>query len=455
MKVMKFGGGCLRDADHFMKVADIISAEPKNPVVVISAVHGITDLLVDAIQAAIKSDNNVTGLIRKLAHKHDAISHEILQDADRRRDLLENIETKMKKLQRLLYGVSYTEEISPGVKAHILSFGERLAALLLSATIRERGIESLPLEADRIGVVTDRSFENATALLPEVKRNLAKSVAPLVARGAIPIITGYFGCSKAGKTTTFGRNGSDYSAAVVAHALDAEVLEIWKDVNGFMSTDPKIVEEAEPIDRLSYYEAAELSYFGAKILYPRTVEPLMAKGIRLHMKYLHDPRRRGTLIHNGSKVRKNIVKSITFNRDISVLKIFGPGVGNKPGIMAEVGGILSNMDINIYSVITSQTCINLLLDKNDSRSGHTALQNLAGGIIEKIDRDDDIALVGVVGKGLLKRRGVAAKIFSSVARENINVEMISSGASEVAAYFIVHEKDLEPAIRAVHREFFS
>jgi len=313
----------------------------------------------------------------------------------------------MKKLERLLVGISYTEEISLPVKAHILSYGERLAVLLLSYLIKEKGKRSLPMEADNIGMVTDQSFENATALLPEVNWNLVKNVAPFVNDGIIPIITGYFGQSKEGKITTFGRNGSDYSAAVVANALDAKVLEIWKDVNGFMSTDPKIVKEAKNIDRLSYYEAAELSYFGAKILYPRTVEPLIAKGIPLHIKNLCDPGLRGTLIQNGSKELKNIVKSITYNRNISVLKIYGPGVGYKPGI------------------------------------------------IERISRVEEVALVSVVGKGLLKRHGVAAKVFSAVARENINVEMISSGASEVASYFIVLEKDLEQTIRAVHKEFFN
>jgi aspartate kinase len=455
MKVLKFGGGCLRNTDHFLKVADIIITEKEKTTVVISAVFGITNLLIDAIHMAVKSEKYVPALIKKIRAKHKKIATEIVQDDGLRTELLMKLETKMKKLERLIVGISYTEEISLPVKAHILSYGERLAALLLSYLIKEKGKKSLPMEADTIGMVTDQSFENATALLPEVNRNLVKNVAPFVNDGIIPIITGYFGHSKEGKITTFGRNGSDYSAAVVANALDADVLEIWKDVNGFMSADPKMVKEAKNIDRLSYYEAAELSYFGAKILYPRTVEPLIAKDIPLHIKNLCDPGLRGTLIQNWSKERKNIVKSITYNRNISILKIYGPGVGYKPGIIAEVGGILSTMGINIYSVFTSQTCINLLLDKNDSRMSQEALQTLTGGVIERISRDEDIALVSVVGKGLLKRRGVAAKVFSAVARENINVEMISSGASEVASYFIVLEKDLEQTIRAVHKEFFS
>ena len=239
-----------------------------------------------------------------------------------------------------------------------------------------------------------------------------------------------------------------------ASARDTALLEIWKDVDGFMSADPKIVKEARHIDRLSYYEAAELSYFGAKILYPRTVEPLIEKGIPMVIKNVYEPKRSGTLIQNGSFENNDIIKSITFNRSISNLRIHGPGVGCKPGIIARIGNTLSELGINIYSVITSQTCINLILDRKDMKGGFTALENLAGGFIEKIDLEEDIALVGVVGKGLLKKQGVAARVFSAVADKNINVEMISSGASEVAYYFVVLEKDAEKAVQAVHEAFF-
>jgi len=290
--------------------------------------------------------------------------------------------------------------------------------------------------------------------LPQVRKNLAQCVLPVVNTGIVPVITGYFGCTVEGKITTFGRNGSDYCAAVIADGIDASRLEIWKDVDGFMSADPRIVKDAKNIDRLSYYEAAELSYFGAKILYPRTVEPLIKKDIPLHIKNIYCPEREGTVIRNGSYERTKIVKSITYNREISVLRIHGPGVGYKPGIIAEIGRILSDTGINIYSVITSQTCINLLLDLSDSRRSYEALKKLAGGVIERIDREGNIALIAVVGNGLLKSKGVAAKVFSAVAEEKINVEMISSGASEVAYYFIVQKKDLDSAVRAVHREFF-
>ena len=454
MKVMKFGGGCLKDSRHFMRVTEIIASEKERTVAVISAIHGATDMLVGAIQTAMKSEKSVSEFIRTFQNKHEMIADEVLRDTRLKRGLIENIRSKLEKMGRLMYGISYTEEITESVKAHILSYGERLSILILSALIKEKNKESIPLEADKIGIITDKSFDNATALLPQVRKNLAQCVLPVVNTGIVPVITGYFGCTVEGKITTFGRNGSDYCAAVIADGIDASRLEIWKDVDGFMSADPRIVKDAKNIDRLSYYEAAELSYFGAKILYPRTVEPLIKKDIPLHIKNIYCPEREGTVIRNGSYERTKIVKSITYNREISVLRIHGPGVGYKPGIIAEIGRILSDTGINIYSVITSQTCINLLLDLSDSRRSYEALKKLAGGVIERIDREGNIALIAVVGNGLLKSKGVAAKVFSAVAEEKINVEMISSGASEVAYYFIVQKKDLDSAVRAVHREFF-
>lgn len=455
MKVMKFGGGCLKNYEHFLKVAEIIKTEKKNLVVVVSAVSGITDVLEDGVQKAVESEKKVPEIINAVQDMYKKIAESSIQNSKMRKGVLKDIDKKLNRLERLFYGVTFTEEITESVRAHILSYGERLSALLLSGVLRSSGKEAVAMEADQVGIITDESFENATARLPEIRKNLDVAVLPLVRRGAVPVITGYFGCTHEGKITTFGRNGSDYSAAVVAYGTDAELLEIWKDVDGFMSADPKIVKNPHRIDKLSYYEAAELSYFGAHIIHPRTVEPLVEVSIPVCLKNFHEPESEGTLVLPGGYEREDVVKSVTYNRNISVLKIFGPGVGYKPGIIAEIGRILSEKGINIYSVITSQTCINLLVDKKDDCRSYKSLERLIGGVIERIDLENNIALIAVVGEGLLKRRGVAARVFTAVAEENINIEMMSSGASEVAYYFIVIEKDVEKAILAIHREFFE
>lgn len=455
MKVMKFGGGCLKDGEHFLKVARIIKAEKESAVVIVSAVSGITDLLEDGIQLSMESEKNISEIIKAVRGKHEDIVRASIRDDDSRKRTLADIEERLGKLERLFYGVAYTGEITASLKAHILSYGERLSAILLANILKSSGKEAVAVEADQIGIVTDESFEDATAALPEVRKNLKSSLLPLVDNGVTPVITGYFGCTPEGKVTTFGRNGSDYSAAVAAYGVEAGVLEIWKDVNGFMSADPKIVKCPHRIDELSYYEAAELSYFGARIIHPRTVEPLMDFHIPLYIKNLYRPEKEGTKVLPVASERGDVIKSVTYNLKISVLRIHGPGVGYKPGIIAEIGSLLSEKGINIYSVITSQTCINLLVDKRDSRRSYESMRKLVGGIIERVNLEDDIALIAVVGEGLLKRKGVASRVFTSVADEDINIEMISSGASEVAYYFVVKEGEVERAVNAIHREFFE
>ncbi|MFX0090918.1 MAG: aspartate kinase [Candidatus Hodarchaeota archaeon] len=454
MKVMKIGGGCLKDAANFLRVADVIRSEDEPTIVVVSAISGVTDLLIDAINLALESEKNVSSLIEAIRTIHKEIIEESIRNNSLRQQTLMVLESKIQKLMRLLYGIAYTGEITDSTRASIVSYGERLSSLTMAGILNSQGILAEVKEADIIGIVTDSSFDNATALMPIVKKNLQKSLLPLLNEGYVPVITGYFGCTENGKITTFGRNGTDYSAAVVTCALDAQTLDIWKDVDGFMSADPNLVEGVQRIDQLSFYEAAELSYFGAKILHPRTVEPLVDADIKVYIRNICDPASPGTEISSNGYEKKDIIKSVTYNKDIAVLKIHGPGVGYKPGIIGNIGQQLSMIGINIYSVLTSQTCINLLVDRMDSKKSFDALQKLTGGVIERIVLEDDLALIAVVGEGLRKTKGLAAKVFSAVAEKEVNVEMISSGASEVAYYFIVKEIDLEAAIKAIHSTFF-
>ncbi|MGB8952091.1 MAG: aspartate kinase [Candidatus Aminicenantales bacterium] len=454
MKVMKFGGGCLKDAESVVRVAEIIRSERTRPVIVVSAVSGVTDRLLESLLKAQSHERNIPLSIRQIQEVHLNLIQKTVNDQEVQKEVFQEIERYLKKVEKLLFGIAYTGEATPAVRSHVLSFGERMAALILSAVLRCRGMESRPMESDRIGLVTDDTFENATVNLKEFKKRF-RPFARSIAKGkSIPVITGFFGCTPDGKTATFGRNGTDYSAAVIACGLQAEELEIWKDVDGFMSTDPKIVPRASKIDRLSYYEAAELSYFGARILHPRTLEPLTGMKISVRIKNIFDPQSPGTEIRPQAYVRKDVVKSVTFNRQIALLRIHGPGVGYKPGIIGQVGRMLSTIGINIYSILTSQTCINLLIDKKDARRSYEALRELQGGVIERVDLNEDVALIAAVGEGLLRKKGLAARIFSAVSRVNVNMEMISTGASEVASYFVIGRADTEKVIRALHREFF-
>jgi aspartate kinase len=455
MKIMKFGGGCLKNDESFLRVAKIIASEKDRPFVVVSAIYSMTDLLLESVLNAQKSEKNISGAIGNIKEKHRAIVEKTITDQAVRKEIYPKMETMIEKVGKLLTGISYTGEITPAVRSHVLSYGERLSALILSGVLRSKSMESVLIESDKIGMVTDENLENATVILSEFRNNFRPAVQSLSNNKIIPVITGFFGCTSEGKISTFGRNGSDYSAAVIAFATHASELEIWKDVDGFMSADPKIVKNAHRIERLSYYEAAELSYFGAKILHPRTLEPLMGLDISVRIKNLFDPERWGTEILPEAHEKDDIIKSVTCNRGIAVIRIHGPGVGYKPGIIAQIGHLLSGVGINIYSILTSQTCINLLVDKKDARSSYEAIKEMKGGVIDEINLEKDVTLIAVVGEGLLKKKGLAARIFTAVSKENVNVKMISTGASEVASYFVVHQDDTEKVVNAVHREFLE
>ena len=446
----------MTDCEDIGKVAGIIGADAGRVVVVVSALSGITNRLQDGLQRAMGSEMSVFPFLGEIQDCHMRLLEAVVPNGEIRHVAAAGLMDRLRKLERFLHGVAFTQEITPSVRAHVMSFGERFSALLLAAALESRGLSAEALEADRIGIVTDESYDNATARIPEVSVNLQHHLLPLLERGSIPVVTGYFGRTDEGRVTTFGRNGSDYSAAVIARAMGAELLEIWKDVDGFMTADPKVVEGALLVDRLSYDEAAELSYFGAKILHPRTVEPLAGNPIPIIINNIHRAEGSGTkVIPEQRSAPDDTVKSITSNRQVAVVRVFGPGVGFKPGIIAEIGRLLAERGINIFSVLTSQTCINLIVDKADARASQAVLTRLVDGIIERVDLWERVALVAVVGDGLMRKRGITARVLSMVAKENINVQMLVAGASETAQYFVVAEEDTERAVRAVHREFFG
>ncbi|MFA6742790.1 MAG: aspartate kinase [Candidatus Neomarinimicrobiota bacterium] len=455
MKVLKFGGASLKDKAAYKETIRILKTEKEPKVLVLSAIYGITDWLETTIRAARHSEQSIENTTTRIRAWHAKLLTDLVSDPTMIADCMNELEERVQKLERLLYGLAYTEEMTPQLYALIMSFGERLSVILSATIFQAHGIPAQYLESDRIGIVTNDFFTSATAILPVIRKKLPSHVKPLLEKGITPLITGFFGANKDGKVTLFGRNSSDYSAAVIAHGLRADSLEIWKDVDGFMSADPKLVPESTLIEKLSYYEAAELSYFGAKILHPRTVEPLIHDSIPLIIRNIYRPDIPGTEICANEIVKKTIIKSVAYNKNISVLRIKGPGVGYKPGVISEIGTRLATCGINIYSIITSQTCINLLIDRKDSKVGYKALQVLKDGLIETIEHCDDEVVVAAVGAGLKQTPGLAAKIFNAIAAQQINIEMISLGASDVATYFIVKGPCLIPAVNALHTAFFA
>jgi len=459
-KVHKFGGECLRNSENILKTVEIIMSEKCFPIVVISAAEGITDLLIDGIIKSKEKEVNVSETISELTAKHYEIAQESIANNTVLNKTFRNITLLVKKVERLLYGVSYTDEVTEAVRAHIISFGERIAAVVMSGILEDKGVDSTVIETDKIGLVTNKSsseqYENATVNLEEFKRKFKFTAQTIINGGIIPIMTGFFGSTPDGKVTTFGRNGSDYTASVMAYGFEAKELIIWKDTEAFTSADQKLVREAKVIERLSYYEAAELSYFSDRILHPLTIEPIAGTGIPIVIKNIHTPDAKGTIISSDAYIDENIIKSIAYNKNICMIRIHGTGIGYKPGLMREIGNALSEENINIFATVTSQTTINILLESKDADTSFRILNNIkGGGLIERVDFIRNVVLVAIVGEGLLKRRGIFAKILNAVSLMKVNVEMASAGASEVAIYIIIPNDDLWDVVNVIHNEFFS
>ena len=454
MKVIKIGGGCLKGRKNIARILDLIGERCLGDIIVVSALNGVTDQLIQGTRRALEDEAAIAEIISGLRKKHMTTARHVIGRESSLNRFGRELERMLRELERFYYGLNFTREISRRMLDMISSYGERFSAELLAEALRSRQVDALCRMPHRIGMLTDGKFGDATADLRRTSRNLKEHLAPVVDKKSVVFVPGFFGVSDSGDITTFGRGGSDYSAAVVAAAMEAEALEVWKDVDGYMSADPRYVHGAQLIPELSYDEAAELSYFGSKILHPRTVEPLRKARLDIVIKNTLDPDSPGSAIAARSRATGRIIKSVAHDTDIGILKVYASGVGARPGILALVANQLTEEGINIKSVVTSQTCISILLAREDLEGGRLALKELRPTPYRKLEKIEDVALVSLVGEGLGKRKGIAAACFSAVAERGVNVEMISFGPSREALYFIVRNRDLRDAVIAIHDTFF-
>lgn len=455
MKVIKIGGGCLNGKKNIAEIADLLMSRAAGHIVVVSALYGITDILIDSMSIALNDDSQIAKIIRRVKNHHLTVAGHLMHSADAMREFEHCLNKFLAELERLYYGLNFIQEITPKISDTISSFGERLSACLLSSIMLAKGIKSIYRMPHSIGIVTDGKFGDATANLKKTEENVRKILSPLIKKDQIIFIPGFFGVSKQGDITTFGRGGSDYSAAVIAMASGAENLEIWKDVDGYLSADPKFIPESQLIPHLSYDEAAELSYFGAKILHPRTVEPLRKKRLIITIKNTLNPDVVGSVISHRRRILAPVVKSVAYTSDIGILKVHASEVGARLGVLSLVSGELADNEINIKSVITAQTCISLLLALENLEPGKKALMSIKPRPFRRLEKINNVALISVVGEGLSTRPGIAAKCFTATANCDVNVEMIAFGPSRVALYFIVRKEHLRRAVAAIHSSFFS
>jgi bifunctional aspartokinase / homoserine dehydrogenase 1 len=452
--VVKFGGSNLKSKEDIGRIIQVVKNYGQPVVIVVSAFYGVTNYLVEALdkarhdeQVARDTTNYLFNLKKETLELH-------IQDNNLVNNVLEDIRSLLDELQRYLQGIALTGDASPALEDHVLAFGERISAVFLAGILNNEGIESKVAFPESIGLITDGDF--GTASVDFVKST--GKVREALASDLVYVVPGFYGISPEGKTTLFGRGGSDYSAAALARCTGAPSLDIWKDVNGFLSADPKTVENPVQIQKLTYNEAAELAYFGAKILHPRTVEPLSAPHIPIRIFNIYgvpDVNLPLSVVSAEKIVARGIVKSVTYSEDFGILKLKGSGVGAKPGILAKVTTALHLAGINISSVLTSQISINILIAKKDLSTAYAVVSAIELPVVGRVQIIEDIAVVAAVGNGIAENYGVAARIFTALAKNGINVLMSCSGASPIVSYFLVSVNDRISSVRAIHREFFE
>ena len=445
--VMKFGGTSVGSAEALNRVANIIANKDGEKVVVVSAMSGITNFLVSIVDNPLTDLENV---LEQFEEKHLATAAQLF-DGETMEEFRKEFDARMAGLRAAVAA----DRDDPFYGDAVVSQGERFSSLILAYVLRSMGHKSVALTSENAGIVAVGQPMSGSADLLNTATGMTMKVKPLLSMGVIPIITGFYGVNSQKKPLTFGRGGSDYSAAVVANAMDADLLEIWTDVDGFMSADPRIVEGAVKIDEMNFGEAAELAYFGAKVLHPRTIEPVRLKHIPLKVKNSFRPEEPGTLIHHLRRSSDRLLKSVAAKTDLSIITISSAEIAYRPAMVARIIEKIADINVIIYSISTSLSTVAFLVHNNDVKLTLRQLNGLSGGDIERIDVKNNVALICAVGDNLLDKCGVSGDIFSAVKEAEANVEMISEGASDVSLNFVVPMSKVVDVVRALHDKYIG
>lgn len=458
--VMKFGGTSMGSADRIRVAASICTGQSqRRPVLaVVSAMTKVTDLLLDSMRHAEGGDE---GGLRKnldtlIARHHEAVA-DLLPEAGRA-PVLAEVDALIGEFQRIAGGMLMLGERPPRSVDEAVAIGERLSALMMSAYFESQGFRSQAVNAADV-IVTDAAFGNATPMMEPTRERAAQVIAPLLAQGVIPVMTGFNGATADGRPTTLGRGGSDFSASIIAAALDAAELWIWTDVDGIMSADPRLVKDTRVLDEVTYAEAAELAYNGAKVLHPRTLAPLIEKQIPVWSKNSFSLDKPGTKIvpvATGapgpravtSMSNVALVSLESASAELSGTRLMARTLEALARTNAEVLVMTSSSYRQNFCFLIRQDELNRVIERLEE---DLALE-LAHGYIRPIQVDKNVGLLAIVGEGMRGTPGLAGRIFTSISKQNINIIAIAQGSSELTIAVVVRRDGLESAVRAVHAE---
>ncbi len=462
LRVMKFGGTSVGTAEAIDQTAGILARQRSDGdslVAVVSALSGVTNLLLDSASAAASGQRGAANELRQaLRERHGAVIAALIVNPERRERVQTTIEDLIERCGRLIESVHVLRDLSARSSDLIVSFGERMSSVVVSAVLEERGIQSTNVDSDQV-IVTDDVFGAASPLLDQTRQRASEVLAPLLNSGVLPVVTGFFGATESGATTTLGRGGSDFSASILGNALDADEIWIWTDVDGVMTADPRLVPDARTLPAISFSEATELAYFGAKVIHSRTMQPATVANIPIWIKNTFNPDHPGTRI-GPEPAQNGAVKAITAIPNVSVITVEGSGFLGVASVTARVFGAIGRAGINVFMIsqASSQHSLSFAVPKSDGARAVKELESeleleLHRETVLSISLNPDLAAVAVVGAGMRGTPGVAGGVFRTLGDETINIVTIAQGSSELNISCVISMADLPRAVPALHRAF--
>ncbi len=447
--VMKFGGTSVEDPAAITRTAGIVAgrvALGKRPVVVVSALAKVTDQLLRAAAAAGVGDRTgALAISSRLRCRHRDTAVALLKDPG---ELVTLIDQKFDSLDEILRGLAAILELTPRISDLVVSYGERISSRIVAAAFSERGIDAAHVDARDI-IVTDSQFQKAIPQDSIIEKRAAEKLRPLLNQGKVPVLGGFIASNEEGITTTLGRGGSDFTGALIGGALTADTIEIWTDVNGIMTCDPRVCPDALRVKVISFEEAAELAYFGAKVLHPATILPAVKKNIPVLVLNSKNPSNEGTRIISIAPHCSSPFKSIAVKKKLSIIDVVASRMLMTHGYLSEIFAIFDKHQCPVDMVSTSEVSVSLTVDSNDKLPAIAA--DL--GKLADVKYEGRKALVCMVGEDIRGQNGMAAQVFGAI--RHINVRMISQGASEINMSFMIEEEDADEAVRSLHATFFQ
>ncbi|MBD3262686.1 MAG: aspartate kinase, partial [Candidatus Altiarchaeales archaeon] len=422
----------------------------------------VTDSLIEVAQAVVDVPSDVVEqkvgeYISWLKDKHHEAIKIAVSDEAAAGDVTAEVDRLIEKLRVTLLGVGYLEDISPKSMDYILSFGERLCMNVVSGAITSLGLKSNAYTGFEAGLITDSSYGRARPLFTRIGDSVNEKLKPVLDEGVIPVVSGFIAANEEGHITTLGRGGSDYTASLLGAALSVDEVQIWTDVDGILSCDPRIVSDARLIDTLSYAEALDLGYFGAKVIHSKMIEPAMECDVAVRVKNTFNPSGEGTLIVSRQQKADKVVKAVALAREVVIINLSGVGMVETPNIAGKVFSTLGDANINVIMISgSSESNLSFVVNKKDAKAAVDLLaEEINREIVEGLSLIEDVAIVCMVGAGMAGAKGIAAKIFTHVSEADVNIIMIAQGSSEVNIAFIVLGSDADKTVKTLHDKFIT